>query len=113
MNDYTISTNTIPTYSIADSLITIDGQGNIGNISNTTFNADTASVSINGELKVNGDLSIKGSEPLNIRIDRIEKVLSIPTRNIDMEEKYPRLKEIWAEYNRELEKYLTWDTLKK
>lgn len=63
------------------------------------------------ELEVKGTIKLNG-ESLNDRLARIETVLNIPTRDISMEHKYPRLKELWAEYNRELAKYKTWDKLK-
>ena len=63
------------------------------------------------ELEVRGTIKLNG-ESLNDRLERIETVLNIPTRDITMEHKYPRLKELWAEYNRELAKYKTWDALK-
>jgi hypothetical protein len=63
------------------------------------------------ELEVRGRIKLNG-ECLNERLERIETLLNIPTRDVTMEHKYPRLKEIWAEYNRELAKYKTWDALK-
>lgn len=63
------------------------------------------------ELEVKGRIKLNG-ECLNERLERIETVLNIPTRDITMEHKYPKLKELWAEYNRELAKYKTWDALK-
>lgn len=63
------------------------------------------------ELEVKGKVRINGQD-LEERLERIETVLNIPTRDITMENKYPKLKELWAEYNRELAKYKTWDKLK-
>ena len=63
------------------------------------------------ELEVKGRVRING-EYLDERLERIETLLNIPTRDVTMENKYPRLKELWAEYNRELAKYKTWDKLK-
>lgn len=64
-----------------------------------------AALEVKGSIKLNG-------ECLNERIERIETLLNIPTRDITMEHKYPKLKELWEEYNRELSKYKTWDRLK-
>ena len=86
--------------------------GTNGIWSNTTFNADTSSVSISGTLSVSGDISANG-ESILTRIERIEQLVNIPTRNIDLENQYPRLKEIWEMYNRELEKYTNWEKLKE
>lgn len=63
------------------------------------------------ELEVKGRVRING-EYLDERLERIETVLNIPSRNIEMENKYPKLKELWEAYNRELAKYKTWDKLK-
>jgi hypothetical protein len=56
-------------------------------------------------MRINGEF-------LDERLERIEKVLGIPPRNIEMEEKYPKLKKIYDEYINELAKYTTWDKLK-
>lgn len=66
---------------------------------------DKAELEVKGRIKLNG-------ECLNERLERIETILNIPTRDITMEHKYPKLKELWEEYNRELAKYKTWDKLK-
>lgn len=79
---------------------------------NTIFNADESSVNISGTLRVSGDISANG-ESILTRIERIEQLVNIPTRNIDLENRYPRLKEIWEMYNRELEKYTNWEKLKE
>jgi len=63
------------------------------------------------ELEVQGRVKING-EYLHERLERIETLLNIPSRDITMEHKYPKLKELWESYNRELAKYKTWDKLK-
>lgn len=67
---------------------------------------EAAALDVKGRIKMNGEF-------LDERLERIEKILTIPTRNIDMEEKYPKLKEIWELYNYTLEKYTTWENIKK
>ncbi len=62
-------------------------------------------------LEVKGTVVINGVD-LEERIERIETLLQIPTRDVTMEAKYPKLKKIWEEYNRELAKLKTWDALK-
>lgn len=62
-------------------------------------------------LEVKGKVIING-ENLEDRLERIETLLQIPTRDVIMESKYPKLKKLWEEYNRELAKYKTWDALK-
>jgi hypothetical protein len=63
-------------------------------------------------LKVTGDI-VLNEESLTERLERIEAVLHIPTRDVTIEEQYPKLKEIYKEYMTELEKYKTWNRLKK
>jgi hypothetical protein len=71
--------------------VVIDGSGN--------------KVTINAPLVVNGR-DILGE------IDDMRDVLLLLRRDIDMEYKYPRLKELKDEYERELEKYRTFERLK-
>jgi len=49
---------------------------------------------------------------LDDRLSTIEKVLCIPTRDVTMENKYPKLKKLYDEYMHELEKYTTWEQIK-
>lgn len=72
---------------------------------------DKVVVEPQAELEVKGRVKING-EYLDERLERIETLLNIPTRDITMEHKYPKLKELWEAYNRELAKYKTWDKLK-
>ena len=62
-------------------------------------------------LEVKGRI-IHNGEDLNERLERIETLLQIPTRDVTMENKHPKLKKLWEEYNRELSKYRTWDAIK-
>ena len=63
-------------------------------------------------LEVNGSVKINGLD-LEERLSTIEKVLQIPQRDVTMESKYPKLKKLYEEYMRELEKLRTWDALKE
>jgi hypothetical protein len=65
---------------------------------------DNASVQITGKIKWNG-------EDLEERLERIESLLNIPTRDIILEEKYQKLKKLWEQYNTALEEYKTWERL--
>jgi hypothetical protein len=62
-------------------------------------------------LEVTGKITWNG-EDLNTRLERIETMLHIPTRDVKMEEKYKKLKKLWEEYHKALEEYKTWETLK-
>ena len=66
---------------------------------------DTAELEVKGRVRING-------EYLDERLERIETLLHIPSRDTTMEDKYPKLKELWEAYNRELAKYKTWDRMK-
>ena len=77
-----------------------------------TVSNNTVSIDDKTTLEVKGRVKING-EYLDERLERIETVLQIPTRNIDMENKYPKLKKLYEEYTKELAKYKTWETLKE
>lgn len=62
-------------------------------------------------LEVKGSIKLNGIS-LEERLGTIEKVLDIPSRDIGLEEKYPKLKKIYNEYMTELEKYKTWERIK-
>ncbi len=66
---------------------------------------DEASLQITGKIKWNG-------EDLEERLERIESLLHIPTRDVILEEKYQKLKRLWDEYHTALEEYKTWERLK-
>lgn len=68
-------------------------------------NGAISTLDVNGRMRLNGEF-------LDERLERIEKVLGIPPRNIEMEEKYPKLKKLYDAYIDELAKYTTWDKLK-
>lgn len=66
----------------------------------------TASLNVKGDIIING-------ENLDERLQRIETLLHIPSRDVEMEKEFPKLKKLWEEYNAELEKYKTWKRLNK
>ena len=76
------------------------------------YNSDEVVIESDAALNVKGKVIING-ENLEDRLERIETLLSIPTRNIEMETEFPRLKKLWEEYSEELEKYKTWKRLEK
>lgn len=90
----TLSSNYITnaSTSIADSAITIDGNDN--------------NVSINRPLVVN-------DRDILQELDEMRDSLLLLKRDVDMEAKYPRLKELKEEYEAELAKYKTFDALKE
>ena len=60
---------------------------------------------------ISNDISLKG-ENLNDRLARIEKLLLIPQRNIELEQKYPKLKRLLDEYNETLSAITTWEHIR-
>ena len=68
--------------------------------------SNEATLEVTGRIKMNG-------EYLDERLERIETLLSIPTRNVKIEEQYPKLKELYDQYMHELEKCKTWNRIKK
>jgi hypothetical protein len=62
-------------------------------------------------LEVKGRMVINGRD-LEERLDTIEKVLSIPERDVRIEEKHPKLKKLYDEYIAALGKYRTWEAIK-
>jgi hypothetical protein len=62
-------------------------------------------------LEVKGNVVINGVD-LEERLNTIEKVLQIPQRDVIMESKYPKLKQLYEQYMHELDKYTTWDKVK-
>jgi len=66
---------------------------------------DKATLEVKGSVKING-------LDLEERLSTIETVLQIPTRDVILESKYPKLKELYKQYMKELEKYKTFERLK-
>jgi hypothetical protein len=66
----------------------------------------------NTTLKVDGTLEVKGRDVLK-ELDEMRDALLLLKRDVDMEEKYPRLKELKDEYERALEKYKTFEAIKE
>ena len=91
---------------------------------NTTFNGgngqpvmtlpigeSTVQIEKDATLDVKGNLVINGRD-LEERLRTIEKVLAIPERDVILESKHPKLKELYDEYITALEKYKTWERIK-
>jgi hypothetical protein len=79
----------------------------------TSNNIGTASVPhITAGLTVTGDITLNG-QSVSDRLACIELLLNIPTRDVKMEKKYPKLKQLHKAYMEELAKLKTWDTLKE
>ena len=89
----TITNNTITTTSLADAKIRIDG-------------------SANGSMHVDVPLIVNGRDVMK-ELDEMRDAMLLLKRDVDMESKYPRLKELKDEYERALEKYKTFEAIKE
>ena len=74
-------------------------------------NSDEVVIEPDAALNVKGKVIING-EDLQERLERIETLLNVPVRDIEMETEFPKLKNLWKEYEEELERYRTWKRLK-
>jgi hypothetical protein len=112
----TIPTNTTSTSTSTSQIYISNGSSGSYNTGTTFSNSsgkevmkipagDKATVKIIGTIEWNG-------EDLEERLERIESMLHIPTRDVTMEEKYQKLKRLWEEYKTALEEYKTWQRLK-
>ena len=68
-------------------------------------------VTIDGSMRVDVPLVVDGRDVMQ-EIDEMRDALLLLKRDVDMEAKYPKLKELKDEYERALEKYKTWEALK-
>ena len=89
-SNYAIDTN----MSIADSAITINGDP------------------VNGSVSIDVPLKVNDRDILQ-ELDEMRDSLLLLKRDVDMEAKYPRLRELKDQYEAELEKYKTFDALKE
>ena len=89
----TITNNTITTTSLADAKIRIDGGEN-------------------GKMQVDVPLIVNGRDVMK-ELDEMRDAMLLLKRDVDMEAKYPRLKELKDEYERALEKYKTFEAIKE
>ncbi len=94
VSGYTLTNSTITTNTtnFADSAITINGGPN-------------------GSMKVDVPLIVNGRDVMK-ELDEMRDALLLLKRHVNMEEKYPRLKELKDEYEQALEKYQTFEALK-
>ena len=91
---------------------TFTAGGNNKTLMSIPYNGDEVVIEQEAALNVKGKVIING-ENLSDRLERIETLLNIPTRDIEMENEFPKLKTLWKEYSEELEKYKTWKRLNK
>jgi hypothetical protein len=108
--DYTIT----PTISTVDSgyVTTSSITGLNSNIWTDDISAKSAiTVDGSGKVVVRGDLEVQGRDVL-AELDEMRDALMLIKRDVDMEAKYPKLKELKDEYAKQLAKYATFDAIK-
>lgn len=71
----------------------------------TISDGKPAALNVTGDIKMNG-------ESLEARLTRIETMLYIPQRKLDLEEKYERLRNAWALYQEAADACKNWELLK-
>lgn len=100
-------------YTYSTSIGHLPGGNGSSNITTTSM-AD-AKIHINGgangSMRVDVPLIVNGRDVIK-ELDEMRDSLLLLKRNVDMEAKYPRLRELKDEYERALEKYKTFDTIK-
>jgi len=87
---------------------------------NTTWTTGTSSIP-NETIRINqtdpptievkGNMVINGRD-LEERLNTIERVLTIPERDVKLEQKHPKLKKLYDEYINALAKYRTFEAIK-
>lgn len=121
----TIANGVYPTGTISNTVLTSNGGGGASwTHPNAHFNnsngqavmtiphsEDKIIIEDRAELEVKGRIKLNGAD-LDERLKTIEKVLMIPERDVILESKHPKLKEMYDEYMNALAKYRTWETLK-
>ena len=100
--DYTIT----PTISTVDS-----GYVTTSSITGSHSNIWTDDVSAKPSIKCDGTLEVQGRDVL-AELDEMRDALMLIKRDVDMEAKYPKLKELKDEYAKQLAKYATFDAIK-
>ena len=95
------------------SYTTSNSNAGIGAIRSTTIS--DAKITIdggeNGSMRVDVPLLVNGRDVMK-EIDEMRDAMLLLKRDVDMESKYPKLRELKDAYERQLEKYKTFEALK-
>lgn len=71
------------------------------------------SLVVTGQAVFEKKVILSNGQDLEERLELIEQRLNIPTRDVKLEDKYERLRELAEQYKEELERCRTWEALKK
>ena len=84
-----------------------------GSISNNTFGDITFTDHVTNDhaLRVDGTLEVNGRDVMK-ELNEMRDALLLLKRDVDMESKYPKLRELKDAYEAQLEKYKTFEALK-
>ena len=100
-------------YTVTPTISTIDsGFVTTSSITGLNSNIWTDDVSAKAAIKCDGTLEVQGRDVL-AELDEMRNALMLIKRDVDMEAKYPKLKELKDEYARQLAKYATFDIMKE
>ena len=106
--DYTISPSTYIISTPTTSGIT---GANASNIWTDDISAKASIKYDAASIKCDGTLEVQGRDVLS-ELDEMRDALMLIKRDVDMEAKYPKLKELKDEYAKQLAKYATFDAIK-
>lgn len=82
-------------------------------ILNTDIQSPQSGLLVEGPATFKKEVILSNGQNLEERLKLIEERLNIPTRDVILESRYERLKELAEEYKQELERCRTWEALKK
>ena len=107
------STSAIASYTGPAPTISTVNSGYVTTSSITGLNSNiwTDDISAKSAITVDGTFEVQGRDVL-AELDEMRDALMLIKRDVDMEAKYPKLKELKDAYEAQLEKYKTFDTLK-
>lgn len=89
------------------------GQITTSSITGLNSNIWTDDVAVTrASIQCDGTLEVQGRDVL-AELDEMRNALMLIKRDVDMEAKYPKLKELKDEYARQLAKYATFDIMKE
>ena len=108
------STSAIASYTgPAPTISTVNsGYVTTSSITGSHSNIWTDDVSAKPSIKCDGTLEVQGRDVL-AELDEMRDALMLIKRDVDMEAKYPKLKELKDEYAKQLAKYKTFDAIKE
>ena len=95
-------------YTVSNSNVGIQTNGSTTSIADAKIRIDGGD---NGSMRVDVPLLVDGRDVMK-ELDEMRDALLLLKRDVDMEAKYPRLKELKEAYEAQLEKYKTWEALK-